>query len=206
MIKAKKQSLTTPEAVSLFREMIGYRRHYCEDTEFFRMTDFWNWLADGDGDGEVKIKTYRTENEEDYKRKAGVVAFGERATLVVDEKLLENADTGCKLSNYMLAHEFAHLALDHHAQGAVVKNFKLYSTASGNANVPPTKEEYEANLAAVFFQCGIALLDPKLDALSLAHRANSDVSYVKKAVRMCRLEVFRDELKRQSYGIERVVL
>ena len=206
MIMAKKQSLTTPEAVSLFREMVAYRRLCYEDTEFFRMTDVWNWLADGDGAGEVTIKTYRTENAEDYKCKAGVVAFGECATLVVDEKLLKNANSGCKLSNYMLAHEFAHLALDHHTQGAVVKNFKLYSTANGNANIPPTKEEYEANLAAVFFQCGPALLDLQWDALTLANQANSDVYYVKKAVRMCRLEVFRDELKRQSYGIERVVL
>lgn len=204
MIKAKKQSLTTPEAVSLFREMIGYRRIYCEDTKFFRMTDVWNWLADSEG--EVKIKTYRTENAEDYKRKAGVVAFGKRSTLVVDKKLLENADDGCKLSNFMLAHEFAHLALDHHAQGAVVKNFQLFATASGSANIPPTKEEYEANLAAVFFQCGVALLNPTLDPLTLAHRAHSDVTEVKKATRMCRLDVFRDELKRQTYGVKRVVL
>lgn len=203
MIKAKKQSLTTPEAVSLFREMVSYRRIYCDDNEFFRMTDVWNWLAD---DGAVKIKTYRTECEEDYKRKAGVVAFGERSILVVDKKLLENADNKCKLSNFMLAHEFAHLALDHHARNAVVKNFQLFATASGNANIPPTKEEYEANLAAVFFQCGVALLDPKLDPLTLAHRAHSDVNEVKKAARKCRLDVFRDELNRQSYGIKQVVL
>ncbi len=204
MIEAKKQSLTTSEAVSLFREMIGYRRIFCEDAEFFRMTDVWNWLADCEG--EVKIKTFRTENAEDYKRKAGVVAFGERSMLVVDEKLLKNADEGCKLSNFMLAHEFAHLALDHHAQEAVVKHFQLFATASGNANIPPTKEEYEANLAAVFFQCGVALLDPKIDPLTLAHRAHSDVTEVKKVTRLCRMDVFCDELKRQAYGVKRVVL
>lgn len=184
--------------------MVSLRRIYCEDSEFFRMNEVWEWLADGD-DG-IKINKYRAGNKENYKRKAGVVALDDKFTLSVDEVLWKNAQNGGLLENYMLAHEFAHLGHDHHAKGAVTKNFQLYDSPFGMANIPPTFEEYEANLSAVFFQCGVALLDQNVEALSLVRRAHSDFTYVKKALGMCRLDVFRDELKRQTYGVKRVVL
>jgi len=39
-------------------------------------------------------------------------------TLSVDQRLMAEARKGCSLSNFILAHEFAHLALGHHARSA----------------------------------------------------------------------------------------
>lgn len=200
----KKPTISASRAAEIFNEMVGLRRIYCDDSRFFRMSDFWSLLAEGGG--ETKIKTYRSSEKEDYKRKAGVVAFAGNTTLVVDEALMLNAVNGCKLSNYILAHEFAHLALNHHARGAVIKNFQLYASPVGLANIPPTAEELEANFAAVFFQCGVSLLNNQRSAVELANRAFSDVYYVKKAVSVCCLDVFKRELAKFESRAERVVL
>ena len=73
------------------------------------------------------------------------------------------------------------------------------------ANIPPTDEELEANFAATFFQCGIALLDQNADALRLAHRAFTDVNYVRKALKMCRSPEFLEEFARLE-SIDRAIL
>lgn len=206
-MKSIAPTLTTPRIVEIFHEMVSCRRIYCDgsDARFFKMTEFWEWLAGDQNDG-IRIKTYNSDGEADYKRKAGVVAFGNLATLVVDQKLLSNARRGCKLSNFLLAHEFSHLALGHHDQGAVIKNFQLYSGPNGMMNVPPTKEELEANIAATFFQCGTALLDDAAEPLQLAHQAFTDVLYVKKCLGICGSNAFMDELEKRRVQHERVVL
>ncbi|GGO52141.1 hypothetical protein SAMN05444398_101427 [Roseovarius pacificus] len=184
--------------------MLWLRRELYDDGEFFKVPDAWAAICE---ESETwKLKTYRTELLEDYKRKAGIVVLGDYVTLSADERLWENARRGCKLSNYILAHEIGHLTLDHHAKGAITKNFQLFSGPNGMSNVPPTVEELEANLAAVFFQCGVALKDRQIDAVQLAHRAFSDVHYVKKAQRIVQLDVFQQELRRPRPKVERVIL
>ena len=199
-----KDVLTTLRLVEVFEEMVACRRLYCADSDFFRMPDFWKDLCDEEGCW--KIKTYKSNETEDFKRKAGVIAFGDRVTLVVDERLMAAADGGCKLSNFILAHEVGHLALDHHARGAVVKNFQLFAGPSGMSNLPPTLEERETMFAAVFLQCGVALLNGKWDPIHMANRAFSDVHYVRNAQRMLQLDVVRRELARTRPKRERVVL
>ena len=198
------QFLTTSRAADIFDEVISCRRMFCADNEFFRMTEFWEDLCDEGG--RWSIKTYRSNLSDDFKRKAGVIAFGDRVTLTVDEKLVANAKDGCKLSNFILAHEMGHIALDHHAKGAVTKNFQLFAGPSGMSNLPPTLEELETNYAAVFLQCGVALMDPRLDAVQLAHRAFSDVYYVRKAQKVVQLEVFQRLLNRPKRIYERAIL
>lgn len=200
---SRKHRWLTPRAVEVFRILVGCRRSFCADNDFFRMDRFWESLCDDEG--QWSIKTYRSKETEDFKRKAGIIAFAGRVTLSVDERLMENARRGCKLSNFILAHEAGHLALDHHARGAVIKNFQLFSDSSGMSNVPPSLEELEANYAAVFLQCGVALMDPRWDPVQLAHRAFTDVYYVKKAKRLVQLAAFRNELARQMGKFERVV-
>ena len=196
--------LTTLRVVDIFEEMISCRRMFCADRDFFRMPEFWEDQCDEEG--RWTIKTYRSGQLEDFKRKAGVVALDDRVTLTVDERLMENAKQGCKLSNFILAHEMGHVALDHHSTGAVTKHFQLFAGPSGMSNLPPTLEELEANYAAVFLQCGVALLDTAYDAIQLAHRAFSDVHYVKKAQRIVQLEIFRRHLNRPGKKYETVVL
>ena len=196
--------LSTSRAVEIFEETISVRRGYCADKDFFRMDEFWEYLCDESG--RWSINTYRSNETEDFKRKAGVVAFGDRVTLTVDEKLMARAKQGCKLSNFILAHEVGHLTLNHHARSAVTKNFQLFAGPSGMSNLPPTLEELEANYAAVFFQCGVALSDARWDPIQLAHRAFSDVSYVKKAQAIIRLGEFQRKLCRQKPTFPRVVL
>ena len=189
-----KLSLTTARAATIFDEALGVRRELYSDSSFFKMTDVWAEICD-DG-GLWNIRTYRTEKLEDYQLRAGVVVFGDRLTLTTDERLFENARKGCKLSNYILAHELGHVILNHHATGAMVKNFQLFAGPNGMSNLPPTTEELEANFAAVCFQCGVSLMDQRWDATSLAHRSYSDVGYIRKAQRMVQLEAFQKELAR----------
>lgn len=200
----KTPSLLTHRTVEVFKIMVQCRREFCADTEFFRMDAFWEHLCDEDS--LWSIKTYRSNETHDFKRKAAVIALANRVTLTVDEKLMENAGQGCKLSNFILAHEAGHLALDHHARGAVTKNFRLFSGPSGMSNIPPTVEELEANYAAVFLQCGVALMDSRWDPVALANRAFTDIYSVKKLQRLVQLDVFRQELARQTPKNERVVL
>lgn len=156
--------------------------------------------------GTWKIKKYVGSEIEDWQRKAGVIKLGERVVLSTDRRLFENAEKGCKLSNFILAHEFAHVALGHHDQNLVMKHFQLFATQNGMSNIPPTPEEYQANLGAVFFQCGVALEDDKIAPLDLAHRSFSDVSYVKRAQRLVQLSIFKEKLLKRQSSIKRVVL
>ncbi|MEM9582061.1 MAG: M48 family metalloprotease [Pseudomonadota bacterium] len=164
------------------------------------------WEAICEGNPDWKTRVYKTRSVEDYQRRAGVITFDDRVTLSVDEKLLTNAERGCKLSNFILAHEVGHLALDHHAEQAVIKNFQLFSGSTGLANIPPTLEEYEANFAAIVFQCGAALLQEGISALDLANRAYSDVRWVKKVQLMVQSEAFKKELQKPNESLGRVVL
>ncbi len=196
--------LSAPRGAEIWTEMLSLRRELYCDSDFFKMTEVLRTLCDvGEG---WSIKTYRSNEMEDFRRRAGVIVFEGEVIISVDERLMENADPGCKLSNFILAHEIGHLALDHHARSAVTKNFQLFAGPSGMVNSPPTQEELEANYAAVFFQCGPALADTRWSPLDLANRAFSDVLYVKKAQAIVRLDVFQRELIRPKPNRERVVL
>jgi hypothetical protein len=197
--------ITTERAAEIYEEMLLYRRGFYADSEFFKMTELWDRLVSGDG--EWKIQLFKSNLGADYARKAGVIALGHRVTLSVDEELWDRAASGCRIANYILAHELGHLGLDHHAKAAVVKNFKLYVGPNGNmSNIPPTLEELEANLSAVFLQCGVALENPRLSAMDLARRAYSDVTYVRKAQTYVRLDVFQRVLRRPRRSVPRVIL
>jgi hypothetical protein len=71
---------------------------------------------------------------------------------------------------------------------------------------PESVEEREADFAGIFFQCGPALLDPALDALTLARRAFSDALEISKVQRLVHLDIFRRELQRPRKKYERVIL
>mgnify|MGYP000852453242 CR=1 FL=1 len=200
----RKPFLSTSRGVEIYEQMIALRRDFCIDADFFKMSDVWKYLCDGDGDW--AINTYRSDETEDFKRKAAVVALGHRVTLTVDEKLMEKATQGCRLSGFILAHELSHVALGHHQRAAVTKNFQLFAGPCGMSNLPPTVEELEANYAAVFFQCGVALSDGRWDAVRLANRAFSDIDYVRKAQAIVRLDVFQRLLLCPGPTYPRVVL
>ena len=200
----QRPSLTTARAAQVFNDALACRRDFFQDDQFFKMPDvleimfseFHGW----------KLKTYRTKENEDFKRKAGVVVFEDRVMLTVDERLYANAKRGCSLSNYILAHEVGHLILEHHAKSAVTKNFQLFSGPNGMSNIPPTVEELEANFAGTFFQCGVALADKRWNTAQLAQRASSDYRYVQRAQTYAQLGVFEDEVARQRNRFPRVVL
>ena len=197
-------TLSTSRLARVYEEALWARRELYRDSEYFKMPEPWKRMCEA-GDN-WSIKTYRANEMEDYKRKAAVVAFDGRVKLTLDERLMEKAEQGCMFSNFVLAHEWGHLLLDHHGKGAVTKNFQLYSGPGGMLNIPPTLEELETHYAAVFFQCGIALKSKHLSALELAMRAYSDPKYVKKAQGIVRLEAFERELSRPKPKYERVIL
>jgi hypothetical protein len=186
--------------------MIACRRLFCADSHFFRMPDFLEWFCEGSQ--HRKVKTYRSDPNEDFPRKAGIIAVGDWFTLTADERLIASAKQGCRLCNFVIAHELGgHFALDHHASSAVTKNFELRNGRAGRSIIPPTLEELEANFAGVFFQCGTALADPRWNTLQLADRACTDANYVRKAQEMVQLEVFQRALNtRRKQALQRVVL
>lgn len=201
---SKTIKISEARAAEISVEMVRCRRDFCADRDFFKASDLWEWLcADDNG---WSIKKYVSRETEGHKRKAGVIALGDKVTLTVDSELWDDAKRGKKFPNFVLAHELGHLALDHHAKGAVVKNFQLYATASGRANIPPNLEELEAMYAAVFLQCGILLLDNSYGSVELALRAFSDVEYVRKARELAKHPEFRRELAKYSAPRKRVVL
>jgi len=179
------------------------RRLFCGDAEFFKMTDYWEDLCE-DNDS-WRINQYRSGQTEDFARRAGVVEFEDRVTLTVDETLWADAKKGKWFFNFMLAHEAGHLMLDHHSNGAVMKNFKLFGP-DGTANIPPTAEELETNYAAVFLQCGPALAGTRWTDLELARKAYSDPRYIEKARRAMKVQAFQDHLRRPKPSRGRVVL
>lgn len=196
--------LSATRAAEIWTETLSVRRQLYTDSDFFKMPEVLDELFNASN--HWVIKTYRTDETEDFKRKAGIVVLGDWVTLTADERLIERAKHGCKLSNFILAHEFGHLILNHHANSAITKNFQLFAGPNGMTNSPPTQEELEANYAGVFFQCGIALFESRRSALELARRAFSDVDYVKKAQAIVRLDAFQRELSRPKPKYERVIL
>ncbi len=196
--------ISTPQAVSIYRKSLWFRRKLHDDYTFARMTDVWDTLCHDLEDWRIKL--YRSNPDQEYEKKAGVIKFEDRVLLTADERLFEDARNGCKLANFILAHELGHLVLEHHERNAVVKNYKLYAGPTGLANIPPTPEELDANFAGVFLQCGAALENPKWGKKQLADKAFSDVHYVALAQKFVQLDVFKKELIRQEARYERVVL
>jgi len=198
----RKEHLTISRAAEIYAEMVSCRRQLYGDQEFFKATEFWEELFRVD-DLWTK-RTYR--NPKEYKLKASVVAFELRVMMTVDEQLWEKAVRGGWMENFVLAHELGHIALRHHEKDAITKHFQVFRGSSGLANIPPTLEEEEANYAAVFLQCGVALEDPRWGPVELARRAFSDPLYVKKAQAAVKLEAFQNHLKRPKPKYMRVVL
>ncbi|MEM9434696.1 MAG: hypothetical protein AAGA12_12310 [Pseudomonadota bacterium] len=201
--KNKKPTISPFQAASVFKEMRDCRREFCNDDKYFKVIEVWEYLASETP--EIKIKSFDSKGEVQSK-KAGVVAFGDRFTLIASRELLKRAKNGCWFSNFTLAHELGHIALDHHALGAVVKNFELFASSSGLINDPPTYEELEATFAAVLFQCGVALFDQSWTPVELAKRAYSDPKYIQKAMELCVSPEFKSELARLDQVKKRVVL
>ena len=200
--------ISVDRAVTIFDEMVGCRRYEYSDQEFFKTSDYLKELCSEESDGgeyPFRIMTFKTNPKEDFRRKVGVIEFGESVIFSMDERFLTKADQGCYLCNYIIAHEIGHLALRHHEKNAKILNFQLTKGQSGYANLPPTVEELEANYAAVFFQCGIALFDDKYTPQQLARLACSDPRYVEKAQKMVQLARFQ-ELQRYKPRYPRVVL
>ena len=120
---------TTSGYAKDFKTMISVRREYCADTEFFLMTSFWDSLSEGDSS--ISIKKYRSSTGDDFLRRAAVHRFDDQIKLIVDRALWENAERGNGVFNFLLAHECAHVCLDHHRNGHGVKNFKMAQSRFG---------------------------------------------------------------------------
>ncbi|WP_300064027.1 hypothetical protein [uncultured Roseobacter sp.] len=194
--------VSVARGAEMFRELLSYRRLYRDDDEFFTMGEMWEDLA-SDID-EVSIKFFEDRDGECLKR-AGVIHFDGRTTLVLPQSSLTKAKRGSRFVNFTLAHEFSHVALGHHDDKPRIMNFQL-SDEMIRKNLPPTVEEYEANLGAIFLQCGVALFDTTLSPATLAARAYTEEHYVKNAMRICRLNEFRQELEKLAQDRPRVVL
>ena len=132
--------------------------------------------------------------------------FEDSVTLIADDELWENAKRGLGFDNFLIAHELGHLILDHHATCAGLKYFQLTKTSAGMSRVVSSVEEREADLAAVFFQCGSALLEATRDDITLARLSYSDVGQIMKARRLVQLDVFHHELRRPRKKVTRVIL
>ncbi len=200
----RKPDIHPKRAVEVFETMVDIRRNYCDHNAFFKMTTFWEDMQDESGNW--RIKRFESGLGEDYVRNAKVIQRLEKATLLVSQELWDHAESGVGFPNFILAHEAAHLGLNHHRDRAVIKNFVLFSKDTNMLNVPPTLEEFEANLGAVFLQCGIALGNPMWNAFDLARRACSDLDSVKKAQMYLRTPVFQKFLRPTGRHLQRVIL
>ena len=197
-------SISLSRLVAVRNEAFADRRALNQDTEFFKMTDVWEELC-SEGDA-WKIKKYNSGVGDNYKRKAGIVAFGDRVTLTVDEFLWRMAEKGAEFANFLLGHELGHLICNHHASSAATKNFQLVNGETGMSNIPPTAEEWEASIAAVYFQCGPEIESDRLTDRELAKRAHSDERTIRRVRKYCRLEGYQRESSKPRKRNERVIL
>ena len=186
--------LTTTRKVQLYWQAIRVRREFCSDVDFVKMTHVWGELLTPEEGW--SINKFQSGYGEDYVRRAAVVALGHGVRLTVDDELWTRAERGEEIPNYILAHELGHLIMGHHARNAVSKNFQLFSGPRGMSNIPPTAEELEANLVAVFLQCGPALENPMWETRYLAKRAFAPFSEVRAAQKLVCGEPFQKELQR----------
>lgn len=200
--RRKRPDISVKRGAEIFLEMAACRREFAQDDEFFKMSSFWEWFSE-ESDF-VKIKLHSQSARGSVKR-ASIVAFDERVTLITSAGLFDDARRGCKFSNFVLAHELGHYALGHNQRKTIPKNFQLANTARGLSIIPPNVEEHEADRAAVFFQCGYALFD-ETDARILADRAYSEVGQVRKAMLLCRVPSFRKLVFEPRPRVQRVVL
>lgn len=107
--------------------------------------------------------------------------------------------------NFILAHELAHVALDHHRDQGPTHHFHLTEGKYGLSNIQKSLKEKEANLGAVFLQCGVRLMDDTLSSFDLAKRAFSDNNEVARAQKYVRLDPFQRILNRPRKSYPRVV-
>ena len=197
-------TISLERLVSIRREAFAARRELFDDKDFFKMTEAWEAVCDEGADW--KIRTYKSRANEDYKRKAGVIQFLGKVTLTVDEALWGKAEQGQEFANFLLGHEFGHLICDHHSRSATIKHFQLFDGPSGKSNMPPNTEELEANLAAVFFQCGPEIESDRLSDRELAKRAYSDERTIQRIRKYVKLSAYQREISRPGNRYERVVL
>ncbi len=218
MTDRKGPTIGVARAVEIYLEMVGIRSLFRGDHEPIKMNELWNHASGSNANDiekselplNIRVQEHKFSQNADAWRKATVMALDRFVTLLVDPSLMSEAGKGrgpdAKLANFVLAHEFSHLALDHFAQSASGKNFKLTKRSNGYANLAPTAEELEANMAAVFLLCGPMLATWEGSAKELADRACCDVYSVEKFLRMVRTAAFKEELDRRQSTNERVVL
>ncbi len=209
MKKKKPPILSVERAVEIFSEAISVRRYRYEDGEFFLMGDFLREQSEDLGDYDpypFRVKTFKTDPKLDFRKKVGVLAFEDSIVFSMDQRFLDKANAGNGLYNTIIAHEIGHLMLRHHEKHAKILNFKMEKLPSGYSILPQNELELEANYAAVFFQCGISLLDDSLTPQRLAKMAHAERSYVEKAYNMVRLPEFKKRLNAPKKQHPRVTL
>ncbi|MEO0669203.1 MAG: hypothetical protein AAFZ99_14925 [Pseudomonadota bacterium] len=177
------------KAAGLYRNTVSFRRAYVPDGKFFKASDFWR-------DAAADIPEVRIKLHDRSILKASTNALDELTVLVAPKQLFDNADRGCKICNFILAHEAGHISEEHHSENAVSKYFQLFATETEVANIPPTIEELETNYAATFFLCGPAIFDLRRDALRLADVAYCDVYYIKKVRKLLEQQEFWEEMQK----------
>lgn len=199
MTSKKPAKISVKRTAELFREMLSTRRLICEDHDFFLASELWE-LA-GDGNNNVRIREYPVS----VNNKAGVLALGERITLLISRDFAQRVKRGEGFANFILSHEYCHLLLGHHSRAAKVLNFELDAGGQIFRIVAPNDQELETNYAAVFLLCGVALLKSDVDEADLARRAHCDVQQVRKAIKAVALPEFKAALEKLNQSRVRVV-
>ena len=164
------QSLDTKRVAQIFSTAITWRNEFCSANGFIKMPDVWNDLCSA-GDN-WKVKKYVPSNRSEYKPKASVNAVGHSLILTVDTAFWGRAERGERFPNFVLAHELGHVMAGHIDRKASLKHFNLGQVGAQMMGIVTSElTEKEANLAGVFFQCGMSLRDPRWEAKTLAERA-----------------------------------
>lgn len=201
----KRPILSVHRAVEIFEEALSVRRSYTDgnDNAFFKASDVWKYLCEGDAGW--KIIVTRPTDGVDFSRRAGVVSVDGRGTLTVPHEVWVGAERGNAFFNHILAHELGHLVCNHPAMATRRFN-NLVPGRFGMKIAPPNPTELEADYAAVFLQCGVALQNRQWDADYLGRKAFADPDYVRKAQMAVRLDSFQQWLNRRKPVRERIVL
>lgn len=201
-------SISPERIVKIFKEMQWWREAYFSDNPLEKKVGivngakFWEWFAEEMPDVRIRFDRYLDQVD---KRVAFVLKLDLHIFLNVSKLKFEAAKKNSYFPNFVLAHEFAHIALEHSETTTAPQPFSLHEEDGQLKSSVYDVIESEAHYGAIFLQVGEQIFADGIDTRLLAKNAATDPYQLDRLAKICRLEIVRQRLRERN-KIRRVVL
>ena len=201
-------SISPQRIVKIFKEMQWWREAYFSDNPYEKRVGivngakFWEWLAEELPGVRIRFDRYLDNVDT---RVAFVLKLDLHIFLNVSKKKFEAAKKNSYFPNFVLAHEFAHIALEHSEATTAAQPFSLHEEDGQLKSSVNDLIESEAHYGAVFLQVGEQIFADGIDTRLLAKNAATDPHQLDRLAKLCQLESVRQCLRKRN-EMRRVVL